>query len=592
VPLAVVLGTTIGALVSLSVVLVLAIGWFTASSNTQDLLVERFNLMLTALENQVRGELEPAREQMDSVSRLLTSGAVDLGNRQAVQTLLLGAMTTTPQVQRLIVMGSDHRIVGAERHDDKLVPLDRYAGPGLAARDDAVTTSNQTSTSWLTPTYLGTRLGSAFVQRQPLMRDGHKIGVLISDVTVGELSEFIRILDSKSPDTCFFILHGRDHVLAHVAMAAGHLHVSQADPLPKLDEVGDPVLASAWRQFDSPVLDLPAVDVRIASAAGKEWTILLKKLSSYGPADLTIGLYMPSAAIGHDIQRLRWAAGAGVGVLLFSLIAAGFLGHRIADPMRKVAVHADAISRLDLHDLAPLPRSLIRELDVQSKAFNAMEVSLLWFAAYIPRSLVRRLISRGEPEGIPPVQQTVTVMFTDIVGFTIEAERLSATDTAAFLNGHFGLLTPCIEAESGTVDKFIGDSVMAFWNAPEQQADHADRACRAALAIRATIRNENEARARRGERPIRLRIGIHTGPAVVGNIGSAERVNYTVVGDTVNVAQRCEALGKELDQPHADVTILVSSQTRSSLSRPIPSISAGTLPMKRRTGSIEVYQIE
>jgi class 3 adenylate cyclase len=260
--------------------------------------------------------------------------------------------------------------------------------------------------------------------------------------------------------------------------------------------------------------------------------------------------------------------------------------------MRKVAVHADAISRLDLHDLSPLPRSLIRELDVQSKAFNAMEVSLLWFAAYIPRSLVRRLISRGEPEGIPPVQQTVTVMFTDIVGFTIEAERLSATDTAAFLNGHFGLLTPCIEAESGTVDKFIGDSVMAFWNAPEQQADHADRACRAALAIRATIRNENEARARRGERPIRLRIGIHTGPAVVGNIGSAERVNYTVVGDTVNVAQRCEALGKELDQPHADVTILVSSQTRSSLSRPIPSISAGTLPMKRRTGSIEVYQIE
>jgi class 3 adenylate cyclase len=132
---------------------------------------------------------------------------------------------------------------------------------------------------------------------------------------------------------------------------------------------------------------------------------------------------------------------------------------------------------------------------------------------------------------------------------------------------------------------------MAFWNAPEPQPDHADRACRAALAIRAKISTENEARTERGERPIRLRIGIHTGPAVVGNIGSAERVNYTVVGDTVNVAQRCEALGKELDQAPADATILVSSQTRSALSQRISISCAGTLPMKRRTGSIEVYQV-
>jgi class 3 adenylate cyclase len=591
VPLAVVLGTTIGALVSLSVVLVLAIGWYTASSNTQDLLVERFNLMLTVLENQVSGELEPARRQIDSVSHLLTSGAVDPGDRDAVQTFLLGAIATTPQVKRLVMIGTDHRAVGAEWQDDQVVPIDRYAGPRLAEQYDEVTTSDQPIASWLAPSYLGRRLGSAFVQRQPLLRDGIKIGVLISDVTVGELSEFIRALDSKASNTRFFILYGRDHVLAHAAIAAGQPPVSQAHPLPKLDEVGDPVLASAWRRFDSPLLDLPSLDVQITSAEGKEWMILLKKVRSDGPGDLTVGLYMPNAAIGQDIERLRWAAGAGVGVLLLSLVAAGLLGRRIADPMREVATHATAISRLDLHDLVPLPRSLIRELDVQSEAFNAMEVSLRWFAAYNPRSLVQRLVSRGEPGGIPTVERTVTVMFTDIVGFTVQAERLSATDTAAFLNDHFSLLIPCIEAENGTVDKFIGDSVMAFWNAPEQQADHADRACRAALAIRAKISTENEARTERGERPIRLRIGIHTGPAVVGNIGSAERVNYTVVGDTVNVAQRCEALGKELDQAPADATILVSSQTRSALSQRISISCAGTLPMKRRTGSIEVYQV-
>src|SRR5258708_33822581 len=96
VPLAVVLGITIGALVSLSVVLVLAIGWFTASGNTQDLLVERFNLMLTVLENQVSGELEPARKQIGSVSRLRSSGSGDPGDRQAIRNLLPGSAATTP----------------------------------------------------------------------------------------------------------------------------------------------------------------------------------------------------------------------------------------------------------------------------------------------------------------------------------------------------------------------------------------------------------------------------------------------------------------------------------------------------------------
>jgi class 3 adenylate cyclase len=153
------------------------------------------------------------------------------------------------------------------------------------------------------------------------------------------------------------------------------------------------------------------------------------------------------------------------------------------------------------------------------------------------------------------------------------------------------LLAPCIEAECGTIDKFIGDAVMAFWNAPEQQIDHADRAFRAALLIRKAIRAENEARAERGERPIRLRVGIHTGPAVIGNIGSTERVNYTAVGDTVNVAQRCEALGKLLGRSDADVTILVSSQTRSALTQSIPMSYAGALPMTRRTGGIEVYHV-
>jgi class 3 adenylate cyclase len=590
VPLAVALGMIIGALVALSVALVAAIGWFTASSNTQDLLIARFNLMLTVLENQINGELEPARRQMDSVSRVLTYGAIDPADRQAVQTLLQGAIASTPQVKRLIVVGPDHRAIGAEWLDGQVAAVDQDAGRRLTEQYDALAISVPAAT-WPAPSYLGRRLGSGFVQQQPLIRDGRKMGLLVSEVTVGELSEFIQTLDNSASSTRFFILYGRDRVLAHAAMGSGHSRISRAHPLPKLDEVGDPVLAASWRRFDSSFLDLPGLDVQTASADGTDWMILLKKVGSYGSGELIVGLYIPNSAVGQDLARLRWTAAAGLGVLLLSVAAAGLLGRRIANPMREITCHATAISRLELDGLVPLPRSSIRELDVQSEAFNAMEVSLRWFAAYIPKPLVQRLVSRGDPRGIPTVERMVTVMFTDIAGFTAQAEGLSAADTALFLNDHFGLLIPCVAAENGTVDKFIGDSVMAFWNAPEEQADHADRACRAALAIRAAVRHENEGRAARGEQPIRVRIGIHTGPAVVGNIGTADRVNYTVVGDTVNVAQRCEALGKEVNRPHADATILMSAQTCSALSQSMSASYAGALPMKRRTGRIEVYQV-
>src|SRR5690606_6513392 len=190
--------------------------------------------------------------------------------------------------------------------------------------------------------------------------------------------------------------------------------------------------------------------------------------------------------------------------------------------------------------------SPFRETDEARVAFNSMLRGLRWFETYIPRRLVERLIEQGGEEALPSEYRDVTVLFTDIVGFTSIGERLSAQKLSAFLNRHFTVLAEHIEREGGTIDKYIGDSIMAFWNAPDPQPDHADRAVRAALAIARALHEDNERRARKGLRPVRLRIGLHTGPAVAGNIGAPGRVNYTLVGDTVNTAQRLESLGKEM----------------------------------------------
>jgi class 3 adenylate cyclase len=154
-------------------------------------------------------------------------------------------------------------------------------------------------------------------------------------------------------------------------------------------------------------------------------------------------------------------------------------------------------------------------------------------------------------------EAVLTVMFTDIIGFTSLSETMAPGDVAAFLNRHFNSVNQCIEAEDGTLDKYIGDAAMAFWGAPEPDPEHAARACRAALKLL-------EAATRRlasGDRPpVRIKIAIHTGPLLVGNIGAEGRMNYTVIGDTVNVASRIEAVCSAEDDG-APAIILVSGET-------------------------------
>ena len=154
-------------------------------------------------------------------------------------------------------------------------------------------------------------------------------------------------------------------------------------------------------------------------------------------------------------------------------------------------------------------------------------------------------------------RRDVTVMFSDIVEFTPHAENLPEQETADLLNHHFALLGACIDHEQGVIDKYIGDSVMAVWGGLSRMDDHADHAVRAALAIARVIREDNAIRRAAGQPAIRVRIGLHSGPVVVGNIGAPGRVNFTVVGDTVNIAQRFEQLGKEFMKDGEEIVVLV-----------------------------------
>jgi adenylate cyclase len=163
------------------------------------------------------------------------------------------------------------------------------------------------------------------------------------------------------------------------------------------------------------------------------------------------------------------------------------------------------------------------------------------FSKYVHKDVLKELISSGTDIRLGGERKPITVLFSDLRGFTALSESLSPEDLTTRLNGYLSAMTPHILEEKGTIDKFIGDAIMAFWNAPLLVEHHPLHAVQSALRMHGALQVFNEA----NKTNLAIGIGIHTGQAVVGNVGGKDRVNYTALGDTVNLTSRIEGLTKK-----------------------------------------------
>ncbi|HSA82126.1 MAG TPA: adenylate/guanylate cyclase domain-containing protein, partial [Geminicoccaceae bacterium] len=461
----------------------------------------------------------------------------------------------------------------------------RLDAVGRKVVEDALA-RRQAQPYWGAPVYLKDPGLTVVNLRRSVIVRGQVKGVLASTLTIKALSEFITGLETELGQNAF-VLYDRDLVLAHNALAFNFPDLGVRRPLPRVTEIGDPVLFEIWHEgWRDRQLEISAAGHwhRVGDA---QYYFLYRTLEPPMDSRWLVGSYFPAEAVDVQLERLFLALGLGLLGLVVAAIAAVLLGRRVSQPIAQLAAAASAIRTLDLDDLAPLRRSRLREIDQAAIAFNAMVRALRVFATYVPKQIVQSLISRGVAVSLASQSRETTVLFTDIVAFTERTTSWSAEQTAEFLNHHLGVLTACIEAGGGMVDKFIGDAVMALWNAIEDQPDHPARAARTALAIAAAIRADNIGR----EVPVRVRIGLHSGPVVVGNIGTSTRMNYTVVGDTVNVAQRLEVLAKEL-RPDAEVAILLSAATAAALPRGLAVTFLGRHQLRGRDDPTEVFALE
>jgi adenylate cyclase len=208
-------------------------------------------------------------------------------------------------------------------------------------------------------------------------------------------------------------------------------------------------------------------------------------------------------------------------------------------------------------------------------------------ARYMDPAIAARMLDNNGDAGLLGGASTrATVLFSDIRGFTTLSEEMGAQGTVAFLNEYFSLMVDCIAREEGMLDKFIGDAVMAAFGLPIAHDDDEDRAVRAAIAMIRECRRWSRDRIQRGQKPIEMGIGLNTDMVVSGNIGSAKRMDYTLIGDGVNLASRLESACKAYS-----AQILISENTFGRLRGTYRIRNVDQVVVKGKTEPVGVYEV-
>ena len=439
--------------------------------------------------------------------------------------------------------------------------------------------------------------GSAFLNVFAPVRAGDRVShLLISSVSLDDFSRFMLSLRREITGE-FFILYGEDAVLAQSRPAPGSVTLGDRKPLPLLADLAPSPLSRIWSPERKRSLEADLAndfEVRVVDAGSDAFAYVFRRLDRFGDVPWIVGGYFPLSELAPQLTRNRLALIAGAGIVVVALAVALAFARLVSRPVRRLAVAAEHVNTWQIDRQPHLPPSVFREINDANRAFEAAHSALRSLQVYIPRRLAHEIVERGGSELAGAEEREVSIMFADIAGFTALAEKKPAGEVLDLLNAHFTLLEDCIEEQHGIVDKFIGDAVMAFWGGLGRDPEHARHACRAALAIADCLRFENGRLRQQGEEPLRLRIGVHSGRAMLGNIGSPGRMNYTLIGDAVNTAQRLESLAREFDcdDDGDEVICLLSGETAARLGTGFTTVPLGRTVLHGRHSETEVFRLD
>ncbi len=277
---------------------------------------------------------------------------------------------------------------------------------------------------------------------------------------------------------------------------------------------------------------------------GTKYAVVLDKEEVDGTLRWVSALVVPEKELVGFLDRYATVALLGIAALLLGAIAlAQVLARRVSRPLRVIAEDLRKVAEFELTE-SRAPATRIQEVAVVGDSVDRMKAGLRSFSKYVPTDLVRDLVRAGQDARLDGSMRPLTLFFSDVKGFTSVSEGMDPQVLVDALGEYLDVVVKAISAEQGTIDKFMGDGVLAFFNAPRADADHAAHGCRAALRVQKALSDARIRWLETGRPSFETRIGLHTDDVIVGNIGTPDRFSYTVLGDGVNLAARLESVNK------------------------------------------------
>lgn len=433
--------------------------------------------------------------------------------------------------------------------------------------------------TWLTGPYVFFATGKQGYTIHLVIEQG-RVGVVAGDMLLDVTQDFLK-QEQLTPSTVAFLFDDDDRILAHPKMSE-MLGREVSGTIPRLRDTDMAGVIKAIRAWRADGIS----EQFFSDSTGRLYAAAFQTIPHSGPAHLRVAVVAPVDEFFSNILSERgrlFAFTLGFVALMVPIVF--LIGSLLSRSLRTLAEETDRIQRFE-PSVAPQVHSLIREIDELGHSVATMRTVTQTFSRFVPRRLVERLIETGTPLQLGGTRREVTLMFSDVVNFTEITETADPAQVMQYTSRYFAAMSNEIMNHSGTVDKFIGDAIMAIWNAPADDPDHAANACAAALAFQRANDNLNAVFEREGWPLYRTRIGLHSGEAVVGNIGSEDRMNYTVLGATVNLAARLEGLNKNYG-----TSILVSSALRLRAGSGFRFRSVDCISPKGFAEAFEIYEL-
>jgi adenylate cyclase len=392
----------------------------------------------------------------------------------------------------------------------------------------------------------------AFPMHQPGVTAARRItgggGVVGVDITLSDFSSFLR-LQKVSDNGVVFLFDDEGRMIAHPNedLVTTMVSVDKDRDMPRVDlsiarESRDPVVRSVVAN------PLDAIfhegTIRTLDIFGEKSLALTTSAGKGHRRRYFLAVAAPMSDFTGHIVRMQ------VRNLIFSAIALMvvlpiivWVSRRITRVLTQLVGEADKIKQFELEDPITVD-SVIQEIHALARAFESMKGGLRTFGRYVPKALVKQIVQSGVTPTLGGRRQELTVMFTDVKDFTTMSEHLAPEVLMQRTSAYFETLAHVIGECRGVVDKYIGDAIMAFWNAPQPDPHHIVNACITLLKCKAANEALNAELTAESLPVFYTRFGLHCGDTVVGNVGSSDRMNYTAIGATVNIASRIEGLNK------------------------------------------------